>query len=363
MKIGFVLNSLKDGGIARVATTYANLIADNTNNEVYIIVLHKRIPLFEVSSKIKIIENDSIRSKGNKISYTINTFLFLRKVFKEYKFDRLVVNGEWITSFSYFASVNTGTKKVYFFDHSNPLRKKQSPYAFADKIAYKKADNILVLSEAAKEVINKKVPQVKNITIVENPVLFLDKPKEVDKKNIIISMGRLSSEKGQDILLRAFAKTENKDWFLHFLGDGPMKDELTVLAKQLSVEDKVVFLGNQTKIIDYLSIAEIYVMPSKTENFPMALLEVMSLGLPCVVTDCMPWRGEDDFIINNKNGLKVGVDDVDAMAKALNRLMQSEQERIFFSNKSLEIRERLNINNTLKTFTKAIEIKLTNENN
>ena len=81
-----------------------------------------------------------------------------------------------------------------------------------------------------------------------------------------------------------------------------MKDELTVLAKQLSVEDNVVFLGNQTKIIDYLSIAEIYVMPSKTENFPMALLEVMSLGLPCVVTDCMPWRGEDDFIINNKKG-------------------------------------------------------------
>jgi GalNAc-alpha-(1->4)-GalNAc-alpha-(1->3)-diNAcBac-PP-undecaprenol alpha-1,4-N-acetyl-D-galactosaminyltransferase len=277
-------------------------------------------------------------------------------VFKEYKFDRLVVNGEWITSFSYFATINTGTKKVFFFDHSNPLRKKQSPYAFADKIAYKNADNILVLSDAAKKVINKKVPQAKNITIVENPVLFLETPKDIEKKNIIISMGRLSFEKGQDILLRAFAKTDNKDWSLHFLGDGPMKNELILLAKQLNVDDKVVFLGNQTKIIDYLAVAEIYVMPSKTENFPMALLEVMSLGLPCIVTDCMPWRAKDDFIINNKNGIKVAVDDVDAMAKGLNRLMQSEQERIFFSKKSLEIRKRLNINNTLKTFTKAIEI-------
>ncbi|WP_124639999.1 glycosyltransferase [Amniculibacterium aquaticum] len=356
MKIGFVLNSLQDGGIARVATTYANLIAENTNNDVYIIVLHKIIPLFEVSSKIKIIENDSIRSVGNKISYTINTFLFLRKVFKEYKFDRLVVNGEWITSFSYFASVNTGTKKVYFFDHSNPLRKKQSPYAFADKIAYKKADNILVLSEAAKEVINKKVPQAKKITIVENPVLFLDKNEKIESKNIIISMGRLSSEKGQDILIKAFAKSDNKDWELHFLGDGPLKAELIKLVEKLNITEKVVFLGNQKNIADFLSTAKIYVMPSKTENFPMALLEVMSLGLPCIVTDCMPWRGDEDFIINNANGIKVPVDGVDEMAMALSRLINNDEERSFFSKKSLEIRERLNLNKTLEAFSKAIKI-------
>lgn len=356
MKIGFVLNRINGGGIGRVVSTYANLIADNTEHEVHLILLHKKDHLYKLSPKIKVIENDSNRASLNKFSYTLDTYKFLRKNFSRNVYDRLIVSGEWINSFAYFATIFTQQKNIYFFDHSNPLRDGQSPFLFADKIAYQKVEGVLVLSEAARLKVLKKFPNVSNTVIVENPVLFLDKNEKIESKNIIISMGRLSSEKGQDILIKAFAKSDNKDWELHFLGDGPLKAELIELAEKLNITEKVVFLGNQKNIADFLSTAKIYVMPSKTENFPMALLEVMSLGLPCIVTDCMPWRGDEDFIINNANGIKVPVDGVDEMAMALSRLINNDEERSFFSKKSLEIRERLNLNKTLEAFSKAIKI-------
>lgn len=356
MKIAFVLNKISGGGIARVVSTYANLIAENTGHDIYLVLMHKKEHLYKLHPKVKIIENNHKRKLFNKLFYSVRSFLFLRSVAKHHKFDRLIVNGEWINSFAYFATLNTGIKEIFLFDHSNPLRKSQSPFSPADKIAYNKASGILVLSNAAKDKIQNKFTSAKYVEIIDNPVVFLNSQADQNKENILISMGRLSEEKGQDILIKAFVKAKLKDWKLHLLGDGLIKDELQKLTKQLEIEDDVVFLGNQQDIAKYLQRAKIYVMPSKTENFPMALLEAMSIGLPCIVTNCMPWRGEEDFITHKVNGLKVAVDDVDEMAEAMNYLVENEEERMRLGKESLKIKERLNLDQTFINFRKVLKI-------
>lgn len=353
MKVAFVLNSISGGGIARVVTNYANRLS-NEGIEVELILMHRKNHLYAVHKDIQIIENPVLRDNSSKLKYTINSVKFLRSTIRKGKYSRIVVNGEWLNAFVFLALIGIKTGELYFFDHSNPNRPNQSPMKLADKFTYNRVDGVLVLSQDAKQkVVN--TFKVKNVSVLDNPIEFKDKSELNDSKDIVICMGRLSEEKGQDVLIRAFSKLETS-WKLHFLGDGDFKDDLIQLSKELGIEQKVEFLGNQQNIQHFLSRAKIYVMPSHTENFPMALLESMSLGLPVVATNCMPWRGNEDFITHGENGLKVKVNDPDEMAQAIGQLIESKDKRDFFAAKSLEIRDRFNILHSVKKFKEAINL-------
>ena len=351
-KIVFVLNSISGGGIDRVVTTFANELAKHKLYDVILILLHKKTHFFRVHPDVKIIENDRLRSGGSKWSYTINTIAFLRKTMRKLKPDRVISNGEWLNSFVYLSL--TGLKyPVYFADHSNPERKGQSPFPRLDRMIYPRVNGVLVLSEAAKQKIQNEFGQ-KNVFIVDNPISF-PVVQTVKKEDIIITMGRLSPEKGQDVLIRAFALIRG-DWKLHLLGDGYTRPSLEKLVNELGLADRVVFLGLQQDIALHLSKAKIYAMPSHTENFPMALIEAMAVGLPCVVTDCMPWRADDDFIINGKNGIKVPVADHIKLAEGIDKLIENADLRGRLGNKALEIRERYNLKNIVDNLIKSLAL-------
>ncbi|WP_199118304.1 glycosyltransferase family 4 protein [Pedobacter sp. ASV28] len=351
-KIAFVLNGINGGGIDRVVTTFANELVRQGKYEVFLILLHKRVHFFKVRPEVKIIENEVLRNGSSKWKYTINTMAFIRKTIKKIKPDRIISNGEWLNSFVYLSAI--GLKyPVYFADHSNPERKGQSPYPLLDKWIYPRVKGVLVLSEAAKQKIQRVFGQ-KNAFIIDNPVFF-PVAKPVEKEDVIISMGRLSPEKGQDVLIKAFALTQG-NWKLHLLGDGPVRPALEELVKELGIQDRVVFLGLQQDIALHLSKAKIYVMPSHTENFPMALIEAMAIGLPCVATNCMPWRGDDDFITPGENGLKVPVNDHEQLAAGIDQLIQDEPLRSRLAARALEIKTKYNLENIVENLITSLAL-------
>lgn len=351
-KIAFVLNGINGGGIDRVVTTFANELARIGKYEVFLILLHKRPHFFAVSAAVKIIENEVLRSENSKWSYTLNTMGFIRKTVKRIQPDRIISNGEWLNSFVYLSVLGLNYP-VYFADHSNPERKGQSPFPLLDKMVYPRVKGVLVLSEAAKLKIQDNYGQ-KNVFIIDNPVSF-PVVKHVEKENVIISMGRLSPEKGQDVLLRAFALVRT-NWKLHLLGDGQIRPALEQLADELKIQDRVVFLGLQQDIAFHLSSAKVYVMPSHTENFPMALIEAMAAGLACVATNCMPWRGTDDFITNGENGIKVAVNDHEELAAGIQQLIEDEDLRFRMAQKALEIKDRFNLENVVGHLIKSLAL-------
>lgn len=351
-KIAFVLNGINGGGIDRVVTTFANELARQGKYEVYLVLLHKRAHFFNVAPEVKIIENEVLRTKTSKWTYTLSTMRFIRKTFKQIRPDRIISNGEWLNSFVYLSALGLNYP-VYFADHSNPERKGQSPFPLLDKIVYPRVKGVLVLSEAARRKIQNSFGQ-KNAFIIDNPVSF-PVARIVEKENVVISMGRLSPEKGQDVLIRAFALIQG-NWKLHLLGDGQIRPELEKLVTELKLQDKVVFLGLQKDIAFHLSRAKIYVMPSHTENFPMALIEAMAVGLPCVATDCMPWRGDDDFITNGENGIKVPVGCHEQLASGITQLIEDTDLRYKLATKALEIKDRYNLENIVGNLIQSLSL-------
>ena len=343
-KIVFVLNTLAGGGIARVVTTFANHIAEQGLYEAYLVVLHKKQRLYALHPDVKVIENEAKRVSGGKVLYIFKSVVFIRKAIQLIGTCSVIANGEWLNSFVYLSLFGLG-RRVYFADHSNPERKGQSPFPRIDRWVYPRVGGVLVLSEAAKSKIEEQYGQ-RRVLLLDNPVAF-PLSMDVPRKSVILCMGRLSAEKGQDLLLKAFSHTVT-DWKLWFLGDGPFRKELEQLTAQLGLKDRVEFLGQQQNTARYLNQAGIYVMPSHTENFPMALIEAMGIGLPCIATNCMPWRGASDFINDGHNGLKVPVNDDTALAAAITKLIADEDLRCQLGKNALEIRHQFNMDITLK---------------
>ncbi len=156
-------------------------------------------------------------------------------------------------------------------------------------------------------------------------------------------MGRLRHFKGFDVLLEAFSRVsaQHAEWDLLILGDGPERPLLDERVSGLGLEDRVHLPGNQRNpfaILErchvfalasnpfaILERCHVFALASRFEGFGNAIVEAMACGLPVVVTDCE--SGPRDIVTDGQNGLLVPVDDPDALAAGLKRLMGSAELR------------------------------------
>jgi len=103
---------------------------------------------------------------------------------------------------------------------------------------------------------------------------------------VLITAGRLTPEKAQDHLLRAFVKVrEARACQLAIIGSGELEGSLKRLAKDLRIDDDVLFLGWQSNPFKFMAQADVFVLCSRTEAHPLVLLEAMACGLPVIATD------------------------------------------------------------------------------
>lgn len=150
-------------------------------------------------------------------------------------------------------------------------------------------------------------------------------PNYIEKK--IVCVARLDiQQKRQDILIKAFNKVclKHPEYTLHLIGDGYSKDEFTL--KELAQNNKnILFKGASKNIISEIQNAAIAVLTSDFEGIPNALLEYMSLGIPCISTNCSP-GGAAMLIKNQKTGILVPRGDINALAQAINFMIENPQK-------------------------------------
>jgi glycosyltransferase involved in cell wall biosynthesis len=141
---------------------------------------------------------------------------------------------------------------------------------------------------------------------------------------LICWVGRLDQQKGLDVLLEAFSWLKhNRSVQLYLAGDGPLLAHLREQARRFGMINRVHFLGFRKDIPQLLQAADIFVLPSRYEAMPLSIIEAMAVGLPCIVSD----TGENAVMVeNNVNGLIVPVEDVKALADAMEFLV-NEPER------------------------------------
>ncbi|TDB38771.1 MAG: glycosyltransferase family 4 protein [Actinobacteria bacterium] len=133
----------------------------------------------------------------------------------------------------------------------------------------------------------------------------------------ILSVGRLSHEKGHDVLLRAFAQARaaGVSATLTMVGDGPERSALEALAHDLGVDTAVEFKGVllDEPLAAEMRSADLFVLPSRSEGFGVVLIEALATGLPVVATR----SGGPDGIVAEGDGVLVTADDVDALFAGL----------------------------------------------
>jgi len=141
----------------------------------------------------------------------------------------------------------------------------------------------------------------------------------------LIFVGSLERYKRLDLLLEALriVKTEYKlaDVKLAIVGDGSLRGSLQQLAGEYGIVENISFLGSQKDVYSYLYQSKVFIMTSEAEGLPMAMIEAMSCGLPCIVPD------DSDITsvaVDNYNALVVPVGDTGAFASRIHRLLTDE---------------------------------------
>lgn len=132
----------------------------------------------------------------------------------------------------------------------------------------------------------------------------------------LLNIGRLSHEKDQEKLIRAFAKSDlvNQDVKLFILGQGPLQEHLEALIKDLELDKKVYLLGQVENPYIYLKQADLFILSSNHEGQPMVLLEALTLNIPILATDIVGNRSvlnkmEECLVDNNEDALALGLNE------------------------------------------------------
>jgi glycosyltransferase involved in cell wall biosynthesis len=229
------------------------------------------------------------------------------------------------------------------------------------KKAYYGADAVIVVSQGEKEDLNRNfgIPE-KKIRVVYNPLdrikiaeLSTEDPGIHFDVPVVVSMGRLVYQKGFDILLRAFRKVrDGRKAKLLVLGDGEKKEELISLAQSLDLQDDVVFLGMQVNPFQFILGAEVFCLASRYEGLGNVILEAMALGLPVVVTDCP--SGPAEIVENGKYGILAPMENADAIADALIRVLSDDKLREGLSELSLIRAKDFDLEASLKQWEEII---------
>jgi glycosyltransferase involved in cell wall biosynthesis len=204
-------------------------------------------------------------------------------------------------------------------------------YLIISSLLIRRADALMVTNTQLKRIVSR-ISEGTPVLIKQNtvdPVLFNPtqittnlKKDFVDSKPIVMYIGRLLPHKGVEYLIEATssAKRIHPDIVLILIGDGSHKLLLEKLVKQKNLRKDVLFMGYQKNIAEWLSIADIFVLPSLTEGSSNVLLEAMSMSRPVIATRV---GNAPDIIIHLENGILVEPKNIKQIAEYISILLEN----------------------------------------
>lgn len=324
------------GGTERVLSIIANELSkkvDKFNIHILSISNETNTSYFKLEEKIKtgrILESKCINFKKEYFNI-INS---VRKYIKKNNIDVLIDVEVMASLFSIPATRFTKTKLIswehfnFYEDNGSNLR------VYARKLAAKFADCIITLTEQDKINYTNNLRIKGKIDYIYNPIESNNNETCDIKAKQIISVGRLTHQKGFDMLCEVAKDVlnANTDWKWIILGDGEEKEKIHRKISEYGLDNKLILKGNVSNVEDYYKDSSLYVMTSRFEGLPMTLLEAKTYKLPIVSFNCL--TGPAEIVKNNVNGYLVNPGNVEAMSNKLNILLKDENKLKEFSNNS-----------------------------
>jgi glycosyltransferase involved in cell wall biosynthesis len=200
------------------------------------------------------------------------------------------------------------------------------------RLVYPQADAIIGVSEGVADDLVKvlRIPP-QRVKVIYNPVIT---PELQDKKDgvlehpwfeknqppVVLGVGRLTKQKGFDMLIQAFAQVRRKRVVrLVILGEGEERSKLLDLARQLGVDQDVDLPGFVSNPYPYMANASVFVLSSRWEGLPTVLVEALFCGVQLISTDCP--SGPSEILKNGQYGQLVPVDHADSLSQAINNVL------------------------------------------
>ncbi|MEP7350090.1 MAG: glycosyltransferase family 4 protein [Sphingorhabdus sp.] len=252
--------------------------------------------------------------------------LRLRKVLKQHRPDLVI---SFLTR-SNILAVLAGTGlgiPVIVSERNNPAKQRPGRiWEYLRGIAYPRAYGLVTMTQGA---MNYFAPNMrKRSWVIPNMADWQHfKPEPATGQKYMTAVGRLTGQKGFDLLLQAFAQiaADHPQWTLRIWGEGDDRAELEQLTESLGISDRVEMPGVSGEPGSWIKQADAFVLSSRFEGWGLVLGEAMGAGLPCISFDC-EW-GPADMITDGDDGLLVADGNVDALADAMARVMADPELR------------------------------------
>ncbi len=350
-KYAIILPSLGMGGAERVASEIANEMIKH-NNYVQFILLDNNDVYYKLDRRIKVDFMD-YDEKKNKIIKNYYRIKKLRCFLKKESIDIVI---SFLTSANFLAilsAIGTNTK-VFVSERSNP-NIDSTIIKFIRKILYRMADGCVFQTTDAMNLFKGKIRR--NSIVIENPVKS-NLPRWSNYKkhdDSIVTACRLEKSKNIPMLLLAFSKIIMKydEFKLLIFGDGPEKENIYHLIEKMNLKNNVFLMGKDINWHVMAVKCRIFVLSSDYEGMSNSLLEALAMGMPVVSTD-HPIGGAKALINNNENGFLVPVNDSDAMAESLFKIISNKELQNNFSKNAEKICQTLSISNITNKWLKYV---------
>lgn len=370
-KILIVINSLVGGGAEKVLVDILNNI-NNKKYDIDILLINKEgIYLDDVRKKYKVeyIINSKVKTNINIILRKLNSLIRLAKIkFMTSSFgcNKILKNNydieiSFLEGYStrFIANRKNDAKKIAWV-HID-LYKYKCINRKIERNSYNKIDKIIAVSYDTKNSIELLYPELKDKTnIIYNPIdskkiIEMSKEciEEIDSNKLcdnnyvnFITIGRLTYQKGYDILLKAHKELidEGYNHRLYILGEGNEYDNLSKYVQENNLSNTAYLLGFKKNPYPYLKQADVFISSSRYEGFALVIGEAMVLGKPIIATKC---AGPRELLNDGEFGMLVETDDIESLKNSMKQMILDKEKQLYYTNKSLERSNIFNLDKTI----------------
>lgn len=360
MKICCVINSLAAGGAEKVMTRLAGGLAVR-GHSVNLVTLSPGIPDFYSSPAG--VNRVSVTAAANCRWYDLRgqwrRVTALRAAVEKFRPDAVIsfIDATNVLALMAFPS---GRPPVIACERVNPIYSTIGPHwRLLRRLFYPLAARVVMQTGDTLELAKSLRPRWKAVRIPNPaerpPKRKCARPSFLTLPRNIAAAGRLTRQKGFDLLIRAFAVLAGRfpDWQLTILGEGPERARLEKLAAEHGLSDRVVMPGTLPSLGAVFSNSDLFALSSRFEGFPNVLAEALSWGVPAVSFNCP--SGPAEILRDGVDGLLVPQEDPWALAAALGSLMSDEAKRRSMAERAPDVCERFSENSYLDSWEELLK--------